>query len=267
VKEPFTFGVPLIPRVVSADWSLVEHLLGLTLRSVLAQADQDFRFVLATHDVPSSWRIVAGDIRFELAMADWSPEPPTIANDDGGRKKWLIKQRVLAAGGGLLMFLDADDWVARDFIETARIGTPSDAIGAIIRQGYALDYSSLRVASFPMAKVFEGPISALCGSTTIGRVVPGSTEAHRVDPHLVLGSHHEWEDHAALAGLRISRLDTKVVYVIGTGTNHSEAQGPFANWRSQLTRMVRLAGEPIGSELASNFGQSQREIWMRGSNE
>jgi hypothetical protein len=118
-----------------------------------------------------------------------------------------------------------------------------------------------------MANVFEGPISSLCGSTTIGRVVPGSTDAHRRDPHLVLGSHHEWEDHAALANLSISRLDTKVMYVIGTGTNHSEAQGPFADWRGELTRMVRLAGEPLGSELACNFGQSQREIRLPDSNE
>src|SRR3546814_9009510 len=114
MSEPFFFGIPLIARAVAGDWKLVEHLFGLTLRSVLAQTEADFRVILAAHDVPAPWRRVAHDPRFRLARADWAPEPPTAANDDGGRKKWLIKQMVRTAGGGLIMFLDGDDWVSRD---------------------------------------------------------------------------------------------------------------------------------------------------------
>jgi hypothetical protein len=55
--EPFTFGIPLIARAASDDWPLVEHLLDLTLRSVLAQRDGDFRVLLAAHDLPEPIRV------------------------------------------------------------------------------------------------------------------------------------------------------------------------------------------------------------------
>src|SRR4051794_36401365 len=102
LNEPFIFGVPMIAREVSHDWALAEHLFGLTLRSVLAQTDQEFRLILAAHDVPPPWAGVAQDPRFAFVEADWLPEPPTTANDDGGAKKWLIKKAVREFGGGLL---------------------------------------------------------------------------------------------------------------------------------------------------------------------
>ena len=70
--------------------------------------------------------------------ADWDPEPPTAANDDGGRKKWLIKQQVRDEGGGLLMFLDAEDWVASDLVRRARATIGPETVGAIISAGYAI---------------------------------------------------------------------------------------------------------------------------------
>ncbi len=264
MTEPFIFGIPLIARAAADDWPLVEHLLGLTLRSVLAQSDGGFRVVLAAHDEPAAWRPVADDPRFALLAADWPPEPPTVANDDGGRKKWLIKQHVREQGGGLLMFLDADDWVSRDLVAVARATiAPGDA-GAILGHGFALDHASLRVSPFPIPGAYDGAFHRLCGSSTIGRVIPGSAEPLRLDPHAALGSHHEWEESALRRGASLARLDCAGIYMIGTGQNHSEREGPFAAWRREVTRAVRTGGTPLDARLAARFGQNLDRLRAAG---
>jgi len=260
VSEPFVFGIPLIARAVAKDWAVVEQLLSLTLRSVLAQTDWDFIVILAAHDVPAAWAGVAGDPRFRVIRADWPPEPPTSANDDGGRKKWLIKQAVRDMGSGLLMFLDADDWVARDLVAVARAAIQPDDVGAIVSDGFALDYASQRVARFPIAGAFDGPFNGLCGSCTVGRIVAGARELHRLDPHLALGSHHEWEERAAENGVSLARLETMGLYMVGTGQNHSETDGPFAAWRREVTESVRARGTPLSADLARIFGQDVTEL-------
>lgn len=255
MSEPFFFGIPLIARKAAADWALVDRLLALTLRSVLAQDDGDFRVVLVAHDWPDAWNAVAGDERFELVRAEWMPEPPNAPNDDGGRKKWLVKERVRVAGGGLLMFLDADDWVARDLVAEARAAVTPDHIGGVVTGGVALDWQSGRVAGFPLPGPFAGPFHALCGSSTVARVEPGAADQLGRDPHLILGSHHQWPERADELGVRLAPIETAGLYMIGTGQNHSEHQSPVADWRRGITEAVRAEGVRLEAETAAGFGQ------------
>ena len=255
MSERFVFGIPLIARAVAADWALVDRLLGLTLRSVLAQEDGDFRVILAAHDRPDSWSAVAGDGRFELLLADWTPEPPNAPNDDGGRKKWLVKERVRAEGGGLLMFLDADDWVPRDLVAAVRAAVTPAHVGGVVSEGVALDWQSGRVAPFPLPGPFAGPFHSLCGSSTVARVTPeGGSDLER-DPHLVLGSHHQWPERAAELGVALAAIDVTGLYMIGTGQNHSEHQSPVADWRRGITDAVRAEGVPLDKAMAGRYGQ------------
>lgn len=255
MSEAFTFGIPLIARAAADDWPLVDRLLGLTLRSVLAQTDAGFHVVLAAHDVPAAWDEVAGDPRFTLVLADWLPQAVTAANDDGGTKKWLIKQHVRRQGGGLLMFLDADDWVSRDLVRRAKSQIAPGDVGGVLADGFALDWESRRLARFPIADAFAGPFHAICGSSTIGRVLPGSEDPMLLDPHLALGSHHRWPDAAKERGVSLAQVDATAVYLVGTGQNHSERQGPFAAWRREVTSAVRRTGTPLDPTLAAEFGQ------------
>jgi hypothetical protein len=256
MTESFTFGVPLIARAVAADWEQVDRLLALTLRSVLAQHDADFRLVLAAHDRPAAWDAVADDRRFELVLADWTPQPPNAPNDDGGAKKWLVKERVRGGGGGLLMFLDADDWVPRDLVARARAAVTPAHVGGVVSRGLALDWQSRRVARFPLpGGLFAGPFHSLCGSSTVARVVPGGADELARDPHLVLGSHHQWPERAAELGVALARIEADGLYMIGTGQNHSEHQSPVADWRRAITDAVRTEGVPLDAATAARFGQ------------
>ena len=256
MREPVFFGVPLIARAVSPNWLRIERLFGLMLNSILAQSDPDFRLFLAAHEAPTPWQRVAGDPRFALIKASWPPEPVTAANDDGGRKNWLIKQAVRERGGGLLMLVDADDWVNRDLIRILRQTVQQEHIGAVVADGYALDYQSRRLTAFPVKDVFEGAFHELCGSSVIARL--GPTDA--ADPYVALGSHHEWETRAETTGLKLARLSTSGVYMVGTGQNHSETQGPFASWRREVTAAVRRSGMLLTTEFAEDFGQSEADL-------
>lgn len=153
------------------------------------------------------------------------------------------------------MFLDADDWVSRDLVRTARSTMKPDDVGAIISDGYALDHASLRVQRFPIGGAFDGDFHELCGSSTIGRVVPDSSELVRLDPHAALGSHHRWLESAVEQKVSLARLVTAGMYLVGTGQNHSEEHGPNAGWRKDVTAVVRQLGAPIAARLAAEFGQ------------
>lgn len=255
MTERFIFGVPLIARAASRDWNMVERLLELTLRSVLAQRDQDFRLVLASHDEPACWRALAtGDPRFVRLQADWPAEAPDSANNDGGRKKALVKGWMREAGGGLLMFLDADDWVDRDLVRSARAAIGPEHVGGLVAHGVAVDVASGRAARFPVPGAWDGPFHGLCGSSTVARVRPGGTEWIERDPNLILGPHGEWEARAAAGHHQLARLDVWGAYLVGAGQSHSETYGPFAEWRRDFSAAVRRAGAPLDVATAARFG-------------
>ena len=254
-KERLYFGISLIGRSAAADWPLVDGLLALTLRSVLAQADADYRVVLAGHDRPPAWdALAAGDARFAFIEADWTPEPPTEANDDGGRKKALIKHHVRERGGGLLMFLDADDWVDRRLVRAARARMGPGVVAALVDRGLAFDLFSRRAARFPVAGGFDGAFHRLCGSSVIARVDPAADDPVLRDPHAALGWHAGWDRVAAELGLPLVRLPLDGVYVVGTDRSHSERDGPHAAWRRAFAATVREVGRPLAAADWRRFG-------------
>ncbi|MFC6487621.1 hypothetical protein [Nitratireductor sp. GCM10026969] len=257
--------MPLIARAAARDWNRVDALLELTLRSVLAQSDGTFELLLAGHDVPPSWNVLTrGDPRFRFLRADWPVDAPTTANDDGGCKKWMIKEAVREGGGGLMMYLDADDLVASYLVETARRLITPQRVGAVLDRGYVVDFGTLHAVELPDGRVFDGGFHRLCGSSTIARVEPASSDPMRFDPHETLGSHHLWPESAREAGVDLVRLPVPGAYFVNTDENHSELYGPFAEWRRTFNAAVRSMGVPLDGHVAARFGLT-REILERHS--
>ena len=252
-SEPFTFGIALIPRLSAHDWRLIEALLDLTLRSVRAQTDQDFRVVIAQHDRP---RLSLRDPRLTFLDVDYPAQEPGPNNADSGRKKRLIEDFVLADGGGLLMLLDADDWVDARLVEAARATIGADQVGALIDRGLVTDFRSLRAATLPDPAVFEGEFHRVCGSSGVARLEPGAADPLRRNPCRVLGSHHEWVEVAREHDAALSRLPVSGNYLINTSENHSELHGSYAEWRRAFTASVNHQGRPLDDAVASRYGLS-----------
>lgn len=250
-QEQLTIGIALIPRASARNWELVEALLELTLESVRAQTDQDLRVVLAGHDRPRS---LPQDSRFTFLQADWPVQPPEANNEDSGRKKHAISELALAQGGGLLMLLDADDWLDVRCVEAVRATLAPDEVGALIESGFAIDLQSLRAARLPHPRTFDRPFHRLCGSSTVARLRPAEADPLRRDPCQVLGSHHEWAELAREHGVALPRLPVSGGYLINTSENHSEVHGPYADWRETFTAAVNREGDPVDDAFAARFG-------------
>lgn len=255
LPEPFTFGIPLIARASARSWPIVETLLGLTLASVRAQTDQDFRVIVAGHDRPD---LPLGDAVF--LQADWAAEAVRPNNLDSGRKKHAIQDHVLASGGGLLMFLDADDWVDIRLVEAARAGIGPDHLGGFIPAGYATDLRRMRAAPIPHPRIFAGAFHRVCGSSTVARLRPGDPDPLRRDPHRVLHEHYRWVEVAREHGATLARLEASGSYVINTSANHSELHGPHAEWRRGFTEAVGREGGDVDDAFATRFGLGLDEV-------
>ncbi len=250
-KTPFTFGVPLLPRASAGNWELIECLFRMTLDSILAQSDQYFRVIVAGHDRPHGF---PRDHRVEFLQANWPPEPQRRDNLDRGRKVHAINELVMSRGGGLLMFVDADDWVDVRLVATARALIGRDHIGGVLTAGFATDFRTLRTASLPDARIFHGEFHQICGSSTVAHLKPGDRDPIRRDPHRILHEHYRWTELASEFGASLARLPSRNNYLINTSENHSETHGPFTSWRREFTRAVNENGAPMTEETAASFG-------------
>lgn len=248
MTEPFTFGIPLIAPAGARSWARVGIILARTLRSILAQDDPDFRVLIAGHALPEACADLARD-RILFLPAAWPPEPPTGANDDGGRKKCLLRDAVLGAGGGLLMFVDADDLVDRATVSTARRLIGPEHIGGTIAHGLAIDHATGLAVSLPDPRVSPARFHELCGSSIVARYRPGMP-----DPYHRLGWHNHWPENARRLGVPLAELPLWGGYLVGTGESHSELHGPLSGWKREFTRNVRAHGTPLTGLLAHRLG-------------
>ena len=247
--EPFTFGIPLIPRGAAADWRRVEALLGLTLRSLAGQGDRGFRVIVAGHDRPE---IVAA-VPFEFLQVDWPVEPVRSDNLDRGRKVQAINETVLASGGGLLMLLDADDWADTRLVAVARATIRPGRIGAVIERGYAIDARAGRALPIPHP-AFDKGFDRLCGSSVVARLDLSAGDPLHRNPLAVLHEHYRFADLAREHGAFCRLLDVDGAYVVNTAANHSEEHGPFVAWRRKFNAAVLRDGLPVDDRFLVRFG-------------
>src|SRR5690242_13704199 len=135
----FVFGIPLRSRVTAQNWGHVCRLFDATLRSVFRQSDEDFRVIVACHEVPDVAAL--SDPRVVIAAAPFPP-PSSFPEQmiDEGKKRKLIGATLRGLGGGYLMLLDADDLVSNRLVGFARSdGHPN---GYIMHEGFEYDSAS-----------------------------------------------------------------------------------------------------------------------------
>jgi hypothetical protein len=229
----------------------------LTLTSILAQTDGDFTVVIAGHDRP---RGLPDDPRVGFLAADWPAGGQRSDNLDSGRKKHAINDVVLRRGGGLLMFVDADDWVDVRLVETARRVIQPHHVGAVITSGFATDLATLRSVLLPHPKVFDQDFHRVCGSSVIANLRPEDPDPFRRDPYPVLHDHHLWIETARERGVELAFPPVAGTYLVNTSQNHSETHGPFADWRRSFSDGVATEGEAMDAAAAARFGLDLERI-------
>ncbi len=252
MTAPFAFAIALTPKANARDWALVETLFDATLASLRAQTDQDWHALVAVHDRP---RQAVADARVTFVDVPWPVEPPGPHNADSGRKKHLLSDMLRDRGGGYMMVLDADDWVDAGLVGAARAAIGPDHVGALIEEGLAVDFATLRAAPLPHPALEGLPFHRFCGSSGVVLMRPGDPLAIRRDPFAVLRSHHRWVEVAAEHGAALARLPVSGAYLVNTGENHSDRHGPYADWRRGFVARVDAVGAPLDAAAAARFGQ------------
>jgi hypothetical protein len=234
---------------------LAQALLQLTLTSLRAQTVGDFRVLVAGHDRPA----LPPDPRIEFIAVDWPVEPPGPHNDDSGRKKHLLSERVLARGGGLMMIVDADDWVDRRTVAVSRALLAGGAHGGLITRGEVVDIETGNAAPLPHPAIF-GDFHRVCGTSTVVRLRPDADDPLERDPFAVLRSHHAWLERAGEVGAELVRLPLEAAYLVGTSINHSDLHGPHADWRRGFRAAVNAHGRPLDRALLARFGLEPADV-------
>jgi hypothetical protein len=195
----------------------------------------------------------------EFLPVPWLVEPPGPHNDDSGRKKHWLSERVLERGGGLMMIVDADDWVGRDTVALARRLLADGADGGVITAGEVVDLATLAVAPLPHPAIF-GDFHRVCGTSTVVRLRPEAEDPVRRDPFAVLRSHHAWLERAEETGVRLVRLPVSAAYLIGAAIHHSDLHGPHAAWRQGFRAAVNLHGRRLDAAGLHRYGLEPADV-------
>lgn len=260
--EPFTFGVAVMARATARDWARVRELLDLTLGSVAAQTERNHRTVVVAHEA-----LAVGDRRATLLQAEWpAPAPGDFAGQmtDAGRKQQLIQRWTLERGGGLLMLLDADDWVETGFVAGARGALAGGAVGALVERGLLVDVHTLKTAGIPDPAIVAQPFHQVCGSSGVFRLRPDEADPFRRNPLTELRLHHRWREDAQALGVELGSIPAGAAYVVNTGQNNSETVGPHAAWRRGVVAEINRRGTRLDAAEAARFGQDLAVLAGRG---
>ncbi len=253
--EPFTFGIAVMARATARDWARVRRLLAMTLRSAKAAGDADTQVLVAGHE-PAAAHV-------ESLLADW-PAPGradfAAQMQDAGRKQRLLQQRVMERGGGLLMLLDADDWVEKDFVAAARAAVGPERVGGVVDRGTLVNLRARKAAALPDARIFDGPFHRVCGSSGVFRLRPEAAEPFRRNPLAHLPVHSRWVDDARAQGAELAAIGAEAAYLVNTGENNSELIGPHADWKAGVVRETERLGRMMAQADAARWGLTLADL-------
>ncbi len=252
----FNFIIPLKSREASRDWERVVKFFTATLHSIMNSTCQDFRILVACHDVPKTPYNESDKIVFLKA-----PFPPHM----GCRKYRLDKLcklrlgalEVRKLGGGYLMPMDADDLISKNLVEYAL--KSEHPHGYIINKGYELDYRQQRVRHCPRYHL-------ICGSSIIMKVdkfdLPDSLiiEQERGTTYfdrMIYPSHRLSEQVSGEFKRPLEFVPFRAgVYVIDTGENISQQrQTRNVGIRRKLVRLI-CAKRKMNDRIIDEFGVS-----------
>ncbi len=251
----FVFAIPLVGRVRTADWPLVERNLARTLGSLAAQSAPEWTCLLAGQDRPALPEPLASDPRIRFL-----PFEADVAGSDQMAKLSAMARAVPEIGHGRVVFVpfDADDIARRDYLEHV---APHAGTGYLLDGGLMLDAATGRVADAgrrSFAEPGRRPFWKLCGSCA---GLPVETAAGGAGIEWLarsVGHRHRMFAHAfAMAGLRPAHLDAAlVIYLINHGENVQlrRGQGGF--------KQRYVASQAI--EESSRLAQIARDFPLRG---
>ena len=145
------------------DWDKIEQLFNSTLASIFNQTDPHFRVVVACTERPRLSKVY--DDRLVFVHAPASPiRSWADAIADAGNRRRLAAEAIARAGGGYVMFVDADDLVSNRIV--AHVRTTRNPNGYVAERGFGLNKETGSLAVVPYWEG-GGDFSQICGTSFI----------------------------------------------------------------------------------------------------
>jgi hypothetical protein len=244
-----TIRHPAHSRSYDRVWSLLTD----TLETLRAQTDPDIHVVVVC-DRPLA---LPPDDRVRIVELDWPPvEPGPRPSEpllrypilDKGRKYAVGIAAALERGTDQIMFVDADDYVARDLAEFVNANAAAD--GWYMDRGYVLtpkglmpfDNFHLRCGT---SNIVRADLLGVCIPPGLDSSWPPEFISEAMDRHVMLDVFGNHKGHAGYFGSRgytIKRFPIRsAVWNLGTGENVSDIRSD--------TAQVMMA-QPAGAALS-----------------
>ncbi len=233
--EAFYFGIPMIPLSYTRDPQGALALLRTTVASLLRQTDPNFQIWIAAEEtLPLGFR----DPRIH-----WLHSPPQARGwKDMRWRQTRIAAQLRNAGGGWLMFVDADDLVSRRVVRHVR-SHRERADGFLARVGWEYDCRAMRIRLAPR-------FWNMCGTSLAIRwrpeELPESPSSEPCDEYILTARNHSFWPAGCRDRGKVMRAFPfpPAVYRIFHGDNLS-LQGSFQHgWKRAVWRNVVPALRP-----------------------
>jgi len=226
-----TFAIPVRRPISLEDRSNLDRTLGLTLRSIFAQTDRDFRVLAAMSHKPSLPDFV--DDRFQLLDAGgWSPSDWHDANLEAGYRRRALAFRFAELGGGYLMYCDNDDFLSNRLV--AHVRATMHPNGYAAEKGFIFDASANTISPYP-GNYSQGRFHQFCGTSAIIRLTPSdilaaSPEGKSFSETVDIARHDKIVDRLEDVGRPLCEIPfPAVAYMRNSGANLSDYADDFAD--------------------------------------
>ena len=237
------FLIPFRSKVTTSNWDLTVKLLNNTLKSVFNQTYQEFKVIIACHELPP----IIGDYDNRLEIIQVNFPPPVHFKDhltDKYYKKRILVHRVQEYGGKYIMFVDADDYISNRL--AAWVKDHEHPTGWFIQTGYEYDASSNSLRVTPRFNNICGTSAILNISILNGPVDTAFTDYKRVNEYLFDYGHNEWnevlkEQEQKTLGIIPFKA---AVYIMNTGVNWSNSAKERIGLFRRIYRILRPGVNP-----------------------
>lgn len=255
--------VPLKAKQVSNKWCVTCENLKLTLSSVMAQTDGNFKCLVVGHDEPEFFDNLKCQHCVSFASVD-NLVPPQPGTDEVKNQLLYEADRCVKILTGMVALkrrhpcidywyvLDADDLIRNDFVQRMQEYDGVDAI--ILDSGYSF-YANRQIYNR------EDKLSQYCGSTVVlsERLCKVSTSVSALDYRSVpFGniSHVYMRDELINMNYSVAIPDERLVmYVRDHGENISNLAYYNTRWRKlKKSIKARVNSFRISSDLNKRFG-------------
>jgi hypothetical protein len=248
------FVIPLRNPETAQNWERCNDLCQQTVRSALAQTDDDVRVIVVCKDFTPN----TNDPRLTIVRRDYAAPPNTW--EDRARDKYLKIGHGLAEARQYspcyIMKLDADDLVDRNL--AAAVHAANHRPGYYIERGYRWREGS----------AFIRPVNDFhkhCGSSNIiwaeADELPASPDADMSALPLMRFGHNIAVEEYAKLGTPLTQIKSRAgIYRVGHGENftaHLRQNGVTQNrpnWKFYVGQALRLAElRPLTPSLKREF--------------